>query len=488
MGKVDKKRKPKLLKGFRDLFAAELLARQRLLDLIRKTFERYGFAPLETPALEEKPLLIGSGEEASKQIFLFTDPDGNEVGLRYELTASLGRVMASYQELPRPFKRYQVEPVWRYDKPGPGRFRQFLQFDIDTVGAKSLLADAEIIAAIGDCLEQIGLGYRIRVSSRKLLDAMVAWLGMPYKMPKPVFRVLDKLDKHGWDKVKLELGPGLEDKSGAWIEGLGLNGDHIKQIKSYLAQTDPERKQTIRNLKSIFSVGYRGSAVPKDTEAQINQAIAELEELDGYLTALGVESKQAFFDLSIARGLDYYTGPVFEAEITDERLGRFGSVMGGGRYDELIGQYTGQPVPAVGASIGVDRLLAAMREVGKIEERASTAEVLVVTPFKELLGEYVKIATELRGAGINTELYLGKPGGLGKQLKYADRKGIPLAVIAGPEELERGELSVKNLRVLEDSDAEEITDRREYLNARLAQFTVKRNELVSELKTVLEEL
>lgn len=476
MGKVDKKRKPKLLKGFRDLFAAELLARQRLLDLIRKTFERYGFAPLETPALEEKPLLIGSGEETSKQIFLFTDPDGNEVGLRYELTASLGRVVASYQELPRPFKRYQVEPVWRYDKPGPGRFRQFLQFDIDTVGAKSLLADAEIIAAIGDCLEQIGLGYRIRVSSRKLLDAMVAWLGLPSEIAGSVFRVLDKLDKQGLEKVKLELGPGLVDKSGDPIPGLGLSSEQVSQVESFLNQTSPERKQTLANLVELLG-----------DSAGAEQAIAELEELDGYLTALGVSSEQAFFDLSIARGLDYYTGPVFEAEITDERLGRFGSVMGGGRYDELIGQYTGQPVPAVGASIGVDRLLAAMREVGKIEERASTAEVLVVTPFKGLLDEYVKIATELRGAGINTELYLGKPGGLGKQLKYADRKGIPLAVIAGPEELERGELSVKNLRVLAESDTAEIDDRREYLNARLAQFTVKRDELVSELKTVLKE-
>ncbi|MCD4734138.1 histidine--tRNA ligase [bacterium] len=475
---MTKKKKPQLLKGFRDLFGAELLARQRLLDLIRKTFERYGFVPLETPALEEKPLLVGSGEEASKQIFLFTDPDGKEVGLRYELTASLGRVVASYQELPRPFKRYQAEPVWRYDKPGPGRFRQFLQFDIDTVGAKSLLADAEIIAAIGDCLEQIGLGYRIRVSSRRLLDTMVAWLGLPTEMAKPVFRVLDKLDKQGLEKIKLELGPGLVDKSGDPIPGLGLSEKQVGQVESFLKQTAEERGQTLANLKTLLG-----------DSAGAEQAIAELEELDGYLTALRVGSEQAFFDLSIARGLDYYTGPVFEAEITDERLGRFGSVMGGGRYDELIGQYTGQPVPAVGASIGVDRLLAAMREVGMVEERASTASVLVVTPFKELLGEYVKIATELRRAGINTELYLGKPGGLGKQLKYADRKGIPIVVVVGPEEMEKNEVSIKIFPSLKTFEGVDDFDRQEYLNTvRFSQLSYSRDDYIEEIKKDLKEI
>ncbi|MBN1885852.1 MAG: histidine--tRNA ligase [Candidatus Krumholzibacteriota bacterium] len=461
------------LKGFRDLLPGEMLARERIISTIRRIYERYGFVPLSTPALEHRDVLLGYGEEASKQIYLFTDPDGADVGLRFDLTAPLSRVVAEHRDLPRPFKRYQVQPVWRYDKPDPGRFREFLQFDIDTVGATSRAADAEIVAAMHDCLEALGLAFRIRYSSRNVMNALVALLGLDAGMVKPVLRIIDKLDKQGIENVKLELGPGRTDESGAVIEGLGLGDERIATIERFLAIRGETRAATIDEVRAML-----GDAEGADT------GVADLADIDRFLTAMGIADERVVVDPSIARGLDYYTGPVFEAVLTDAKLERFGSVMGGGRYDGLIEVFTGERTPATGASIGVDRLFSAMQTAGLIEMKPSTADVIVTVMDRKEIVRYGTIAVELRRAGFNTELYLGNQKSIGKQLKYADRQMIPVAVIAGSNEFERGEVSIKDLRVIKETTVE-IEERSEWVEKKVGQVTVKQTKMVAEIRRML---
>jgi len=461
------------LKGFRDLLPGEMLARERIISTIRNVFERYGFVPLSTPALEHRDVLLGYGEEASKQIYLFTDPDEADVGLRFDLTAPLSRVVAEHRDLPRPFKRYQVQPVWRYDKPDPGRFREFLQFDIDTVGTDSRMADAEIVAAMHDCLEALGLDFRIRYSSRNVMNALVSLLGLEAGMVKPVLRIVDKLDKQGLENVKLELGPGRTDESGAEIEGLGLSGDRIAIIERFLGIRGETRRETIDEVQNMLA-GADGAEL----------GVGDLAEIDRFLTVMGVSDERVVVDPSIARGLDYYTGPVFEAILTGKKLERFGSVMGGGRYDGLIEVFTGERTPATGASIGVDRLLAAMRTAGLAGTKPSTADVIVTVMDRERVERYQEIASELRTAGFNTELYLGKQKSIGKQLKYADRQEIPVAVIAGSDEFERGEVSIKDLRVIKETTVE-IEERSEWVEQKVGQVTVKRSAMIGEIRHML---
>jgi len=246
--------KPKLLKGFRDFLPDEALFRERIIDIITKVYESYGFAPISTPALEYKEILLGYGEEASKQIFLFTDPDKNEVGLRYDLTVPLSRVIASYQEITRPFKRYQIQPVWRYDKPDPGRFREFIQCDIDIIGAKSMLADTEIMAVILEAFKAIGLEARIRFNNRKILNTLVSFVGLTKEAAHSVFRVLDKLDKQGLENVKLELGPGRVDESGDKITGLKLRDEQIDKIVKYIQLPSRTRAEALNSIKELFGI------------------------------------------------------------------------------------------------------------------------------------------------------------------------------------------------------------------------------------------
>ncbi len=464
---------PKLLKGFRDLLPADVLFRDRVIARIKEVYERYGFTPISTPALEYKSILLGYGDEASKQIYTFQDPDGNEVGLRFDLTVPLSRVIALYRDLPRPFKRYQIQPVWRYDKPDPGRFREFVQFDIDAVGAKSMLADAEIIAAMQEALSTLGLPVKIRFSNRKVLNSMLIYAGLGLEIAKPVLRVIDKLDKIGLENLKRELGPGYTDKSGDEIEGLGLENEQILKIESFITLSADTRADTLDAVTDLF----------KDVDGA-TEGIGELREIDTYLESLGISSEQAVVDLSIARGLDYYTGPVYEAVVLDKKAGRVGSVMGGGRYDDLIGQFTGQPVPATGASIGIDRLVAAVQKMGKISARPSTADVLVTVMDKDRITDYIKLAKTLRDAGINTELYTGKPAAIGKQLKYADRMVIPIAVIAGSDEFESGQVSVKDLGVIKREETG-IKDRQEWVEKKIGQETIPTTELIAKVKSIL---
>ncbi len=473
MPKKAKRIKPRLLKGFRDIMPGDMLARRKLIETVREVYERYGFVPLDTPALEYLETLTGEyGIPSSKEIYTFADQDNTPVALRYDLTVPLARLVAQYPDLPKPFRRYQVAPVWRFDKPGPGRFREFLQFDIDTVGCARMMADAEIIATIVDTLLALGVQkFHIRLSNRKLLNCLVTYAGVAPERNHEVFRVLDKLDKAGLENVKLELGPGRVDQSGDPIPGLGLDNGPIGKIEEFLAITGETRKDIIARLTELFA----------DTPAA-EEAIRELDEIADLLTAAGIDEQRAKIDVSVARGLDYYTGPVFEAILDD--LPQFGSVFGGGRYDGLVQRFLGQQIPAVGTSVGVDRLLAAMEKLGKLRTRKTTVDILVTTMDKNRMNEYLTLTRELREAGINTELYLGKPGQVGKQLQYADRQGIALAVIAGEDEFSQNQVSIKNLHEGRAKSAEADT-RQDWLTARFGQKTIPRAEFIDFIKSVL---
>ncbi|UCF04595.1 MAG: histidine--tRNA ligase [bacterium] len=467
--------KPKILKGFRDLLPDEIIAREKVVSAIREVYESYGFVPLATPAIEYKEILLGYGEEASKQIYLFREPDGGEVGLKFDLTVPLSRVIAQYRDLPRPFKRYQIQPVWRYDKPDPGRFREFVQFDIDTVGTDSMAADAEIISAMHDCLVRLGLDFRIRYNSRKVLNSLAIFSGIDTGMSHALFRVIDKLEKQGLENIKLELGPGRKDSSGDTIPGLGLGDEQVSKIIDFLSMKQQSRDGTVRTLEKLFA-GVDGTG----------EGIAELREINGFLDAMEISEERVVIDLSIARGLDYYTGPVFEAILTGKEVAGYGSVMGGGRYDNLIEKFAGEKVPATGASIGIDRLLSAMQKLGLVEARPSIADVLVTVMDRERLIDYQRIAHQLRSAGIKTELYMGKAKSIGKQLKYADRIGVPVAVIAGSEEFERGEVSIKDLRVIKETTVD-IKDRKDYVEAKIGQKTVPVDRMVEEIESIISD-
>ncbi len=466
--------KVRILKGFRDVLPGEMLAREDLIRKIKAVYESYGFSPLATPAIEPIELVMGSGEEANKQIYTFTDREGYEVGLIYELTASLARVIAENRDLPTPFKRYQIQPVWRFDKPDPGRYREFIQFDIDIVGSKSMLADAEIICTMHEALKVLEMEpFVIRYSSRKILNALIDFAGLPPEMGHPVFRTLDKLDKQGIEAVLLELGPGRVDQSGDKIEGLKLGDEAIARIERFLKIEQDDRSMALKSLRELF--GDLPSAA---------EGITELDEVSRYLEVMRVPDSRARIDVSIARGLDYYTGPVYEAILLDESAGRIGSVMGGGRYDNTVGKYSGEQIPATGASIGVDRLLAAMIQMGKAQTKPSTSDVIITVMDRNRIAEYIGIAREIRNAGYNAELYVGNAKQIKKQLKYADRQEIPVAVIAGSDEFERGEVSIKDLRKIKEEDVD-ISDRQEWVEVKVGQVTIPRKELLATIKKML---
>lgn len=399
------------LKGFRDFLPAEASARQEIFQKIRTVFERYGFLPLETPALEYKKILAGKyGEEGEKLMYQFRDQGSREIALRYDLTVPLARVVAQYQnELPMPFKRYQIAPVWRADRPQKGRFREFTQCDIDIVGTASLFADAEIIAAINTVLEELGLGdIVIRLNNRKILDGLMEASGIPRKKTIAAMRILDKLEKIGETEVRGQLA------------SLGIQTKQADQLFAFLNQGFEDAKDFLTKFKEIDGAG-------------------ELAELVEILLDLGIKNYEV--DFTLARGLDYYTGSIFEFILPDAR--QFGSVAGGGRYDNLIGMFTGKVIPAVGCSIGIDRLLAALEEL-ELVKYDMISDILVCNLDEKLIEKYLLITQRLREAGIRTDFYY-EPVKLDKQLKYADQKNINFAILIGSDEEKKGEATVKNL-------------------------------------------
>ena len=462
---------PRLSRGLRDLLPDQMLARQQMVDTIRGVYELYGFVPLSTPAIEYLDVLSGTaGQEAQQSIFRVTNPEKEELGLRFDLTVPLARVIAQYADLPRPFRRYQVASVWRADKPDKGRYREFTQFDLDSVGVESEIADTEIIAGMCDTLDALRVGgYLVRYSSRGVLNALLGFAGISAEQGVDVFRVLDKLDKVGLEKVKLELMQGYKDESGDTIRGVGLAREQVDKIERFLAIRGT-RREVVTQLQELFT----GAA-----------AVADVAKISDHLYALGYDDAKVSLDLSIARGLAYYTGPVFEAILTDAP--QFGSVFGGGRYDDLVTRFHGERIPAVGASIGVDRLLAALGHLGKLDKRKATARVLITNMDASLAEDYMAMAWELRRAGIPTELYIGTAKGPGKQLKYADHYDIPLAILYGSNEKASGQVTVKDM-VAGRERAKPVADRKEYLAQRAGQVSIPRGELVEGIRKLLAEV
>lgn len=438
----NKKIEPRLLKGFRDYLPHQMIPRLKMIETIRKIYESYGFVPLDTPAIEDEEVLLGEyGDQAKVQVYTFTDRDNNRLALRYDLTVPLSRVVAMHPEIPLPFKRYQFSSVWRMEKTRMGRYREFMQFDADIVGVKSLLADAEIISVMYDTLKALGIErFIIRINHRKLLDALLKFVEIPEEKTSLALRSLDKMERIGWEGVRHELtrtevtpeewNPSFYDEPDAIC--LGLSEEKITKIENFLAIKGDSR-QILSDLWHFF----KGFPIAE-------QAISELEELNGYLEAFELPFEAFKIDLSIARGLAYYTGPVFETTFLDAP--EFGSVFSGGRYDNLIGRFTGKEIPATGTSIGVDRLFAALEKLKLLDEKPSVASVLVLIMDLKYLREYLQIVRQLRQAGIKTELFIGDQLSLKKQLSYADKKEISLAIIAGPDEFKNNTLSIKDLR------------------------------------------
>ncbi len=412
--------KPQVLRGMRDILPERMGVRQYAIGVLRRTFERYGFQPLETPAMEYAETLTGKyGEEADRLIYQFEDRGGRQVGLRYDLTVPLCRVVASYPEMPRPFKRYQIAPVWRAERPQKGRYREFWQCDVDTVGSSSMLADAELLGVATGALRELGFSeFRIKLNNRKLLVALAECAGVPPEQASGVYRAIDKLEKIGAEAVRAEMQEeGLPEAAADRLLALVQRQD--ADTASMLAEVSRELAD--------YPLGVEGAQ--------------ELAEVMRYAEALGVTPQECQVDLSMVRGLEYYTGPILEAVVERPRIG---SIIGGGRYDHLVGLLGGQDIPATGLSFGLERIIDVLEELdmAPAEARQTIAQVLVTIFSPETAGESLRLAQELRAAGVRTEVYLGTDK-LGAQLRYASRKGIPFVAIMGPDEVQRGEVTVK---------------------------------------------
>ena len=470
----------RLPKGLSDIPAGEIRASEAMLGTIRRVFESYGFEPLDTPAIEYSDALgkfLPDQDRPNEGVFSFKDDDEQWLSLRYDLTAPLARYVAeNYQNLPKPFRRYQSGPVWRNEKPGPGRYRQFTQFDADTVGASSVAADAELCMLAADTLEALGVQrgqYVVKVNNRKVLDGVLESNDVTAASQRlAVLRAIDKLDRLGLGGVRALLGEGRKDESGDFTKGAGLKP---KQIAPILAMIDPDQSGDQKDL------GVSRSA---SGEA----GLAETEEIRRLIAAAGY-SDRIKIDRTVVRGLEYYTGPVFEAEllapIKDERGQpvRLGSVVSGGRYDGLIERFTGEKVPATGVSIGVSRLLFGLQRLGKFKESASRGPVIVLVLDRDRIADYQTMVQQLRSAGIRAELYLGD-GGLKAQMKYADRRSSPCAVIQGGDEKAKCAVQVKDLVL--GATLSGIEDRDEYLKKQAeAQLLVAEDKLVETVRAVL---
>ena len=465
MAKQKKQPRPKAEtpKGFRDYFGAEVVERQAMLSKIAEVYHRYGFDPLETSAVETVEALgkfLPDVDRPNEGVFAFEEDD-KWLALRYDMTAPLARVAAQYRnDLPSPYRRYTMGPVWRNEKPGPGRFRQFYQCDADTVGAPSVAADAEICAMLSDCLEAVGIergDYVVRVNNRKVLNGVMEVAGLAGDDKEGargiVLRAIDKMDRLGEAGVRDLLGDGRKDESGDFTAGAGISAADADKIIAFVQATAGDNATTISNLKALTEGSEIGT-----------QGVAELEQIASLLDAQGYGPDRIIIDPSVVRGLGYYTGPVYEAELTFDvqnekgQTVQFGSVAGGGRYDDLVKRFTGQEVPATGVSIGVDRLLAALHATGKLKGE-DAGPVIVTVMDRGRMAEYQAMASTLRNAGIRAEVYLGNPKNFGNQLKYADKRQSPVAIIQGSDEAARGVVQLKDLilgaKLAQDATLEE---------------------------------
>ncbi len=411
---------PRLPKGMRDILPKQMVLRQRILGIVEQTFAEFGFEPLITPAAELTEILLGKyGTDAEKLIFFVQHPGGKEeLALRYDLSVPLSRVVAQYPDLPKPFRRYQIAPVWRAERPQRGRYREFWQCDADIVGSPSMLADAEIVALIHAVLRRLGFQqFTTVINNRKLLTSIGHYSGVPEAQLPQLYRAIDKMDKIGLDGVRKELRRGRLDER------------TVDRLCELLWPTGGEQA-TLDDLRAQLA-----------DFPQAMEGIAELEELLSYLPELGVESDFYRVDLAMVRGLDYYTGPIYETLVEKPKIG---SITGGGRFDGLVGRFSAQGYPATGTTIGLERIIDVMEELKMFPAAETLVEVLVTVFEPSLLPQSLKLLTELRSAGLRCELYYGSDP-LGTQIRYALKKGIPLLTILGPDELEAGLVAVREL-------------------------------------------
>ncbi len=481
--------RPQTLRGFRDLLPADMLVMNELVERIRRVYESFGYLPMDTPMLESLTTLTGTGgDETDGQMFTVTVPGEDPVGMRFDLTVPFARFVAQYQpqQIRLPFRRYHLGPVFRADDPQPeqGRFRQFTQLDIDIAGTSSIAADAEIVAVMGAAFESLGLatspvdgsapGYFIRFNNRQLVDAFLDGAGVSDpSTARHVLRVLDKADKITQAQVQAELGEGRYDSSGDRIPGVGLDASQIEAMLDFASVTAGTRAGVAAELAKRVGDGPLADA-----------ALEQVSELLAHLDALGVSEASARFDPSLARGLAYYTGTVYEGSLTGAGVG---SVMGGGRYDGLVSRFSDEPVPAVGASIGVDRLITGVRNLGlDLGAAELVAQVLVLVMPNVEPTVASAAARELRAGGIPSELYVGDAvGKVGKQLAYANARSFAAAVMIGGNEVRDDTVTIKDLRAGSQARAG-IEDNKSFRDAGSAgQRTVSRAELVSTVRSIV---
>ena len=526
----------RVAKGFRDVGPDEIRGTRAMLAKIQEVYESYGFEPVEQPFVEYTDALgkfLPDQDRPNAGVFSFQDDDDQWLSLRYDLTAPLARYVAENQQrLPTPYRSYRQGWVFRNEKPGPGRYRQFMQFDADTVGSTSPAADAEVCMMAADTMEALGLKrgqYILKLNNRKILDGLMQLMGLRGSENTDkrlrVLRAIDKRDKFPIAEIERLLGEGRLDESGDFTAGAGLNDHQIECLRPLLqyergmtayATSDPLRpnfriasdndeadqlrRKTHDSSTSMIgpaatiALGYIRAIIFQfggDYDANLAsfEGYTELVEIAKLIQSAGYGDR-IVIDISVVRGLEYYTGPVFECELLmetkdeDGRPVRFGSVGGGGRYDDLVARFTGQPVPATGFSIGVSRLYSALKLAGLAEESATLAPVVVLVMDKDRLGDYQKMVSVLRAAGIRAEMYVGTAG-MKAQMKYADKRGSPLVVIQGGDEKARGEVQIKDLRLGAEL-ASGIASREEYAGQRLAQFSVKEADLVAAVKNALQ--
>jgi histidyl-tRNA synthetase len=477
--KKPQKLKARLPRGLEDRGPAAIAATRQMVEKIREVFERYGFEAVETPAMEYTDALgkfLPDQDRPNEGVFSFQDDDEQWISLRYDLTAPLARYVAeNFDALPKPYRSFRVGHVYRNEKPGPGRFRQFMQFDADTVGSASPAADAEMCMMAADTMEALGIprgSYVVKVNNRKVLDGVRDAIGIADDGQwLTVMRAIDKLDRLGISGVQQLLGEGRKDESGDFTKGAGLKADDIALVVGAV-NTGAQIDARLRDSK----IGQEGRA--------------ELDEINKLVTASGYGADRIKVDPSVVRGLEYYTGPVYEVELlleTKDEKGRpvrFGSVGGGGRYDGLVSRFRGEPVPATGFSIGVSRLQAALTMLGKLDTRPEFGPVVVTVFDRDRVADYQKFVAQLRNANIRAELYLGNPKNMGNQLKYADRRNSPCVIIQGSDEKARGEVQIKDL-IEGAKAAAAIASNQEWRETRPAQFSCKEDEIVAKVREVL---
>ncbi|HET7036701.1 MAG TPA: histidine--tRNA ligase [Thermomicrobiaceae bacterium] len=416
--------KPRILQGMRDFLPGQMILRQRVMDTWRGVFERYGFAPIETPTIEYLEILTGKIGEDEKLIYHFEDHGGRPVGLRYDLTIPLARYIALHRrELNFPFKRYHIAPVFRADRPQRGRYRQFWQCDVDIVGSSSPVADAEAIMVWIAALESIHMpNFVVQINHRKLLQSLSTYAGAQPEQAQSIIRAIDKLAKIGAAGVEDEmLRHGVSDEAARRVlELVSLQGrphDVLADLRERLAGLD-EAQQGINDLEQIFS----------------------------YLRDMGADPSHYTLDLALARGLDYYTGPVFEAVVEEPKIGSLG---GGGRYDGLIGMFLGEEIPATGCSLGLERIVDVIEELGLLPQPEAVSKVLVTIFGDELIGASLALVEELRRGGVPAEIYLGESRQLRRQMEYANKRGIPVVAILGPDEVTNGTVMLRRMATSE---------------------------------------